>query len=129
MVDHDLQAAPGGAEAGDPRYRQGLKDRAGWRATRHDYDHARVAAVLATHYLRGSEGEISSVDRAKLNLSNVRTRGEFELIDGMRDTEFERMIRGEVDLPEAARVKQVVRDGAPFSQDAVHAILFRQGAF
>ena len=54
---------------------------------------------------------------------SVRER---ELLNRVRDTEFDRILRGEVDLAKATGGQHVVRDRTPLAQDAIRSIFFRQ---
>lgn len=68
------------------------------------------------------------MDRSpRSNLHYVGSPRERELLDLVRDTEFERVLRGEVDFAKATGGEQVIGDRAPLAQDAFRSILFRQG--
>jgi len=73
-----------------------------------------------------SNGEMA-MDRPKLNLVDVGSVRERELLDRVRDTEFDRIIRGEMDLLGSPSLKVLGRDGATLAQDAIRSVLLRQG--
>ena len=70
---------------------------------------------------------VSAMDRSKLNLVHFASRRERELLDLVRDTEFDRILRGEVNLAEPASGQEFIGDRTPIAQDAFRAILLRQG--
>lgn len=53
---------------------------------------------------------------------------ERELLNLVRETEFELILRGAVSLAAATGGKMCIGDRTPLAQDAFSAILFRQGA-
>lgn len=67
------------------------------------------------------------MDRQKLNLNDVSSARERELLDRVRDTEFDRILRREVNLPGSSGLEQIVGNRTPLAQDAFRAILLRQG--
>lgn len=67
------------------------------------------------------------MDRKKLNLQYLTSTRERELLDRVSDTEFDRILSGEVDLAVATGGQHVIGNAAPLAQDAFGSILFRQG--
>lgn len=67
------------------------------------------------------------MDRKKLNLVHFTSRRERELLDGVRDTEFDRILRREVHLAEPPGGQKLIGDTTPIAQDAFRSILLRQG--
>ena len=65
--------------------------------------------------------------RPRLNLQHLTSVRERELLDAMDDTEFDRILRGEVHLPESAGGQRIGGYGAPIAQDAIRALFLRQG--
>ena len=66
------------------------------------------------------------MDKQKLNLVHFTPARERELLDSVRDTEFDRILRGEVNITEAPGGKKFIGDMTPIAQDAFSAILLRQ---
>jgi hypothetical protein len=67
------------------------------------------------------------MDRQKLNLHYLTTVRERELLDRVRDTEFDLILSGKVDLASATGGQEGAGNITPLAQDAFCAILFRQG--
>lgn len=67
------------------------------------------------------------MDRAKLNLYDFNSARERELLNQVRDTEFDRILRGEVDLLGPSSLKVLGRDGTTLAQDAFRSVLLSQG--
>ena len=67
------------------------------------------------------------MDRQKLNLHHLTSTRERELLDRVRDTEFDRILSGEMDLAGPASGEKWLGDTTPLAQDAFRSILFRQG--
>lgn len=67
------------------------------------------------------------MDKPKLNLVDFASMRERELLNRVDDTEFDRILRGEVDIPHPASKKDVVGKRRPIAQDAFEAVLLRQG--
>lgn len=67
------------------------------------------------------------MERPKLNLNDVGTARERELLDRVCDTEFDRILRREVDISGSPGFQKLWRDATPLAQDAFSAVLFRQG--
>ena len=57
------------------------------------------------------------MDRPKLNLVHFSSFRERELLNRAHDTEFERLLRGEVNLFEPAGCEHVIRQAGPLAQD------------
>ena len=67
------------------------------------------------------------MDRQKLNLQHLTSTRERELLDLVRDTEFDRILRGEVNFAKSTGIEHIVGNGTPIAQDAFCSILLRQG--
>ena len=53
---------------------------------------------------------------------------EHEFIESMRDTEFERLLRGDQDLGPTPGLQKVVGDHCLLAQDVINALIVRQQA-
>lgn len=66
------------------------------------------------------------MDRPKLNLYDVGTARERELLDLVRDTEFDRVLGGKVDVPESPLSKHSVVQRTPLAQDVFRSVILRE---
>ena len=66
---------------------------------------------------RGQKGESPVVDRPRLNLEDLVSERERKILNLVRDTEFDRILRGEVDLSEATGGQLKAVKGKYFDKD------------
>lgn len=61
-----------------------------------------------------------------LNLKDFVPPWEREIADRVRETEFDRILRGDMDVPVASGTQDVIRQGRPLAQDVFRSIVIRQ---
>ena len=67
-----------------------------------------------------------AMDKPKLNLIDFGSARERELLNRVHDTEFDRILRGEVNIPNSAGGEKFVGNARPLAQDAISAVFLRQ---
>ena len=66
------------------------------------------------------------MQRAPLDLKNFVPPWERKLTDSISETEFDRLLRGDVNFSGASGGEGFVRDGCPLAQDVFSALIVRQ---
>lgn len=66
------------------------------------------------------------MNRPRLNLNDLIPAWERKFSNAVHDTEFERILRGDVNVPYAPGAQQFIRQGCTFAQDILSALIVRQ---
>ena len=66
------------------------------------------------------------MQRAKLDLNNFVPLWERKIADSVSETEFDRILRSDMNFSEASGSKDIVRDGRALAQDVFSALIVRQ---
>ena len=66
------------------------------------------------------------MQRSNLDLKNFVPPWERKIADSIRETEFDRLLRGDVNISEASGSESVVGDGRTLAQDVFRALIVRQ---
>ena len=61
-----------------------------------------------------------------LNLKDFVPSWEREIADSIRETEFDRLLRSDIDLSDASGREGIVRNRRALAQDVFSALIFRQ---
>ena len=66
------------------------------------------------------------MQRANLDLKNFIPPWERKIADSVSETEFDRLLRSNMNFSEASGSKDIVRDGCALAQDVFSALIVRQ---
>ncbi len=66
------------------------------------------------------------MQRANLDLKNFVPPWERKIADSVRETEFDRLLRSDVNVLESPGSQNIVRDTRPLAQDVFSALVVRQ---